>query len=87
MACRFSAIKAKCFVTYGRIKKQNNPISAIVEGNRINHPSLEQGNRSRMKILRIHMEKDIPVKTIESILNEALDFYRDGIIKIKQRKN
>ncbi|MEE9364126.1 MAG: DUF1801 domain-containing protein [Cellulophaga sp.] len=83
----FFSYKGKMFCYLWTDKKTKQPYIGIVEGNRINHPSLEQGNRSRMKIFRIHMEKDIPVKTIESILNEALGFYRDGIIKIKQRKN
>jgi len=41
------------------------------------------GSRSRMKILRINPTEDLPVNLIESLLNGALDLYRNGIIKIK----
>jgi hypothetical protein len=53
-----------------------------VEGNRLNHKKLEQGNRSRMKILRVNPQDDLPINLIENLLNKALDFYRKGIIKL-----
>jgi hypothetical protein len=62
-------------------KKINEPYILIVEGKLINHPELETGNRSRMKIFRINPIKDLPIKTIENILQKALDLYKTGIIK------
>ena len=44
----------------------------------MNYESL--GNSSRMKILRINPQKDIPIKTIQTLLNQALYFYKKGII-------
>lgn len=55
----------------------------MVEGTLLNHPKLEKGDRSRMKILRIKPDADIPVGIIKSILDAALDLYKKGIIKIK----
>jgi hypothetical protein len=55
----------------------------MVEGKYLDHPELEEGKRSRMKIFRVSPNKDLPIKTIESILQEALDLYRTGEIKIK----
>jgi len=78
----FFTYKGKMFCYLWTDKKTNEPYIGIVEGNRINHQLLEQGNRSRMKILRINPNKDIPVELIELILNQALDFYRTGMIKI-----
>ena len=56
----------------------------MVEGKLINHAQLEQGDRSRMKIFRVNPNKDIPIKTIENILQNALDLYRSGKIKLKE---
>ncbi len=53
----------------------------MVEGNKLDHPKLEKGNRSRMKILRINPNKDLPIKIIHSILEDALDLYRLRTIK------
>ena len=64
-------------------KKTNEPYILFVEGKHLKHPALEQGNRSRMKIFIINPNKDIPIDTIKLLLNEALDLYRNGTIKIK----
>lgn len=63
--------------------KTKEPYILFVEGKLLNHPELEAGNRSRMKILRINPTEDLPVNLIESLLNDALDLYRNGEIKIK----
>jgi hypothetical protein len=57
-------------------KKYKQPYIGIVEGKRIDHPSLLQEKRARMKIMLIDPEKDIPIKTINKILKQALIFYR-----------
>lgn len=64
-------------------KNTDEPYILFVEGKHLNHPKLEEGNRSRMKILSINPSKDLPIKTIETLLQEALDLYRNGIVKIK----
>jgi hypothetical protein len=55
----------------------------MVEGKHLDHPKLEEGNRSRMKVYSVNPNADIPIKEIENILQKALDLYRTGIIKIK----
>jgi hypothetical protein len=55
-------------------KKFNQPYIGIVEGKKLKHPKLVQEKRARMKILLIDPAKDLPVKTIRSILQEALGF-------------
>jgi hypothetical protein len=55
----------------------------MVEGNYLDHPELEEGKRSRMKIFRVNPQKDLPIDTIRKLLNDALDLYRNGTIKIK----
>lgn len=62
-------------------KKNNEPYILFVEGKHLNHPLLEEGNRARMKILRINPNKDIPIEVVYELLKEALDLYRNGVIK------
>jgi hypothetical protein len=65
-------------------KKTDEPYILMVEGKHIDHPALEEGNRSRMKIFRVNPNKDLPIKTVKSILKTALDLYRKGVIKINE---
>ena len=62
-------------------KKTNEPYILFVEGKHLNHPLLEEGNRARMKILRINPNKDIPIEVVYELLKEALDLYRNGEFK------
>lgn len=57
-------------------KKHKKPYLGIVEGKRINHPNLILEKRARIKILLVDPDKDLPIKTIHSILKEALTFYK-----------
>ncbi len=75
--------KKKMFCYLWTDKKTDEPYILMVEGKNMDHPKLEEGNRSRMKIFRVNPHKDLPVKTIENILQKALDLYRTGIIKVK----
>ena len=76
--------KKKVFCYLWTDKKTGEPYILMVEGNHLVHPKLEAGKRSRMKIFRVDPNEDLPVKTIENILQKSLDLYRKGIIKIKQ---
>jgi hypothetical protein len=62
-------------------KKTDEPYLLLVEGKHLDHPVLEVGDRSRMKIFRINPNHDLPLETIQLVLNKALDLYRNGIIK------
>lgn len=75
--------KNKMFCYLWTDKKTEEPYILMVEGNYLDHPKLEKGERSRMKIFRVNPIKDLPIKTIESILQKALELYRKGIIVIK----
>ena len=75
--------KKKMFCYLWTDKKTDEPYILFVEGKYLNHSELEKGDRSRMKILRIDPNADLPVKTIELLLNDALDLYRTGRIKIE----
>lgn len=59
-------------------KKTDEPYILFVEGKHLDHEALEEGNRTRMKILRINPSIDLPMDTIHQLLNTALDLYRKG---------
>lgn len=57
-------------------KKYKQPYIGIVEGNRLNHPTLITEKRARMKIMLIDPLADLPVAPIGSILQDALALYQ-----------
>lgn len=67
--------KGKMFCYLWTDKKSLEPYFLFVEGNHLDHPELEKGNRSRMKILRVDPNKDLPIETIQRIIKDALDLY------------
>lgn len=70
--------KKKMFCYLWADKKTSEPYILFVEGQHLDHPKLETGNISRMKIFRVNPDKDIPIKTIELLLKNAIDLYRNG---------
>lgn len=72
--------KKKMFCYLWIDKKTDEPYILMVEGKHLDHPELEEGNRSRMKIFRVDPNEDLPTDTITSILNTALDLYRTGTL-------
>ena len=74
--------KKKMFCFLWTDKKTGEPYILLVAGRYLDHPLLEKGTRTRMKIFRIKPNKDIPIDTIKLLLNEALNLYRNGTIKI-----
>lgn len=74
--------KKKMFCYLWTDSKTKEPYILFVEGKLLDNPELEAGSRSRMKIFRINPTEDLPLTSIESLLNEALDLYRNGTITI-----
>lgn len=60
--------KKKMFCYLWTDKKTDEPYILMVEGKYLDHPELEEGNRSRMKIFRINPNKDIPIDTVKWLL-------------------
>ncbi|MTI31997.1 DUF1801 domain-containing protein [Xanthovirga aplysinae] len=77
----FFLYKGKSFCYLWLDKKTREPYIGIIEGNKIDHPLLEKGNRVRMKILRIKPNQDLPIDSIQSILNQAL-----GLCKVTSKQ-
>ncbi|MFY0630593.1 MAG: DUF1801 domain-containing protein [Flavobacteriaceae bacterium] len=78
MPCFCYYKKAFCYLWID--KKSNEPYFLMVEGKHLNHPKLEIGDRSRMKIFRINPNEDLPISDIDFIMNQALNLYKNGTI-------
>lgn len=76
--------KKKIFCYLWTDKKTDEPYILMVEGKYLDHPQLERGNRSRMKIFRVNPKEDLDLETIRVILQQALDLYRNGVISRKK---
>ena len=81
----FFCYKGKMFCYLWFHKKHKQPYIGIVEGKRFDEPFLIQEDRSRMKIMLFNPNEDLPLQTIENILQKALNLYRTGEIKIKEK--
>ena len=81
MSCFSYKQKVFCYLWID--KKTHEPYLLMVEGKHLDHPLLEAGKRSRMKIFRVDPRKDLPFITIDTILQQALNLYKNGVVKIK----
>jgi Domain of unknown function (DU1801) len=79
----FFCFKGKMFCYLWFHKKHLQPYIGMVEGNRLDFPDLIIEKRSRMKIMLFDPNKDLPIQTIEAILQKAIGFYISGEIKTK----
>ena len=78
----FFCYKGKMFCYLWIHKKLKQPYIGIVEGKHFEESFLIQEDRSRMKIMMLNADEDLPLKQIESILQKALNLYKSGIIKV-----
>jgi hypothetical protein len=53
-------------------KKSSYPYILFVDGRLLDHPSLESGNRSRMKTLPVDPNKNMPINLINKLLREII---------------
>ena len=83
----FFCYQGKMFCYLWFHKKHNKPYLGFVEGNRFDHQDLIIEKRSRMKIMLFDAHQDLPIQTIEMILQEALLLYKTGVIKTKEKPN
>lgn len=74
MPCFCYQKKMCCFLWID--KKTNEPYILFVEGALLHHPTLVQGKRRKMKVFSINPNKDLPIRTIKSILQEAIHLFK-----------
>jgi hypothetical protein len=70
----FFYFKKKMFCYVWFHKKYKLPYIGIVQGHRIEHPDLIAEKRSRIRILLIEPDKDIPLGKIMEIFSNALRY-------------
>jgi len=75
----FYYYKGKRFCYIWTDKKRNQPYVGIVDGKDIVHTQLIAEKRSRMKILLIDPNEDLPVKTISVILMAAIELVEKNV--------
>lgn len=68
----FFILKGKRFCYLWIHKKHQQPYIGFVDGNQLSNPELLQEDRTRMKILLIAPEQDIPVELVEILVREAI---------------
>ncbi len=74
MPCFCYGKKAMCYLWTD--KKTGEPYLLFVEGQQMNNPLLEKGDRARMAIFRVSSKEDLPIDSIHQVLEEAIQFYR-----------
>jgi hypothetical protein len=79
----FFCYKSKMFCYLWVHKALGQPYIGLVEGKHFSEPFLLQEKRSRMKIMLIDPNEDLPLQQIETILEAAINLYRTGVIKIR----
>jgi len=83
----FFCYKDKMFCYLWVHKKYKQPYIGIVEGKYFNEPFLIQEARSRMKIMLLDPDEDLPLSRIVAVIQKALNLYRSGEVKIGKSKN
>lgn len=74
MPCYYYNGKRICYLWTD--KKTNQPYILFVDGNKIEHPDLIQGERKRMKIFYVDAVRDIDVKKIQELLHIIVGLYK-----------
>ncbi len=72
----FFNFKGKPFCYLWVHKKYKQPYIGVVESKHIDHEDLILEKRSRIKIMLIDQDQDLPVKTITDILKLAMTKYK-----------
>lgn len=72
----FFYYKGKRFCYLWIHKKYRKPYIGVVDGNKINHPDLIAEKRSRMKILLLDADKNLPLRKINAVLKRTLLLYK-----------
>ena len=73
----FFYYKGKMFCYLWVHKKTHQPYIGIVNRRKINHPNLIAEKRSRMKVILFDPKKDLPIRTINKILKQAINSYKN----------
>ena len=78
----FFCYKGKMFCYLWIHKKFKQPYIGFVEGKKLDDPTLLSESRSRIKIMLLNPDEDLPIETINYLLQKAIGFYKSGEIKV-----
>ncbi len=67
--------KRVCYIWIDKLTDE--PYLGFIDGQDLNHPSLEAGERRRMAAYRVSLEGDIDMATIHTLLDLAIDYVSD----------
>lgn len=81
----FFCYKGKMFCYLWVHKKHKQPYIGFVEGKRFEEQFLIQEARSRMKIMLLNSNEDLPFDIIKNLIQKAIAFYKSGEIKLATR--
>lgn len=81
----FFCFRGRMFCYLWTHKKHVQPYIGIVEGKHFSQSYLIQEKRSRMKVMLLDPAKDLPVKRIKTIVRQAINLYKTGVIATKGR--
>ncbi len=70
----FFYLNNKPFCYLWKEKQTQTPYIGIVDGDKLSHPKLVQGNRKKIKILYINPNEDIDVLLLTEIFEEMIKF-------------
>ena len=57
-------------------KKSLSPYILFAFGYQINHPALEQGDRKKMKVLKVNPEEDLDIVTIKEVMDISISLMK-----------
>ncbi len=80
----FFCYNGKMFCYLWVHKKKLQPYIGFVEGKHLHHPDLLMEKRSRMKTILFDPNADLPIDTITGLVNQAIELYQNGTVKIKR---
>lgn len=78
--------RGKMFCYLWTRKDNADPYLGMVEGQRLFHPQLVQGDRLRMKVLYLDPRQCLPEALVRSILDEAIALYTSGQVRILAKR-
>lgn len=71
----FFYYKNKPFCYIWKVQKTGQPYIGIVRANQIKHSLLIKGNRKKMKVLHLDVQKDVPIQTLKEIFSMLIKLY------------
>lgn len=82
----FFCYRGKMFCYLWTRKDNGDPYLGVVEGQRLFHPQLVQGERVRMKVLPLDPRQRIPEALLRTILDDAIALYTSGQVRIPGKR-